>query len=69
MALPQVVSREDWLVARTALLASWDDGCPSCSAGADEVADGLLEHLHTRDTTPAYVSRAPIGKSDAHKGE
>ncbi|HEY8058172.1 MAG TPA: DUF899 family protein, partial [Acidimicrobiales bacterium] len=24
----------------------WDDGCPSCSAGADEVADGLLDHLH-----------------------
>ena len=23
----------------------WEDGCPSCSAGADEVADGLREHL------------------------
>ena len=21
----------------------WDDGCPSCTAGADEIADGLLE--------------------------
>ena len=20
----------------------WDDGCPSCTAGADEIADGLL---------------------------
>ena len=30
---------------------SWDDGCPSCSAGADEISDGLLEHLHARDTT------------------
>ena len=24
----------------------WDDGCPSCSAGADEISDGLLQHLH-----------------------
>ncbi len=27
---------------------SWDDGCPSCTAGADEVSDGLMDHLHTR---------------------
>jgi len=46
---------------------SWDDGCPSCSAGADEVAPGLLEHLHTRDTTLAYVSRAPLAKIEAYK--
>jgi predicted dithiol-disulfide oxidoreductase (DUF899 family) len=46
---------------------SWDDGCPSCSAGADEVAPGLLEHLHTRDTTLAYVSRAPLAKIEDYK--
>lgn len=46
---------------------SWDEGCPSCSAGADEVARGLLEHLHVRDTTLAYVSRAPIEKIGAYK--
>ena len=40
----------------------WDEGCPSCSAGVDEVSTGFLEHLHTRDTTYALVSRAPIGK-------
>src|SRR4051812_6466817 len=34
----------------------WDDGCPSCTAGADEVCDGLLEHLRTRDTSFAVVS-------------
>ncbi len=117
MSLPQVVPRDEWLVARKELLAkekeqtrrrdalnaerrrlpmveiekeyvfegpdgqatlldlfdgrrqlmvrhfmfdpSWDDGCPSCSAGADELSTGLLEHLHARDTTLAYVSRAP----------
>ncbi len=34
---------------------SWDEGCPSCSAAADEIADGLLAHLHARDTTFAEV--------------
>jgi predicted dithiol-disulfide oxidoreductase (DUF899 family) len=45
----------------------WDDGCPSCSAGADEVSDGLLEHLHVRDTTLAFVSRAPLAKIEDYK--
>ena len=45
----------------------WEDGCPSCTAGADEVAPGLLEHLHTRDTTLAYVSRAPLAKIERYK--
>jgi predicted dithiol-disulfide oxidoreductase (DUF899 family) len=47
----------------------WEDGCPSCSAGADEVADGLLEHLHKRDTSFAYVSRAPITKIERYKAK
>jgi predicted dithiol-disulfide oxidoreductase (DUF899 family) len=125
MSLPTIASHEEWLAARTALLADekaltkarddisrrrrelpmveitkpyefegpsgrvglvdlfedrlqlilghfmfdprWDDGCPSCSAGADEVAPGLLEHLHTRDTTLAYVSRAPLAKIEDYK--
>ncbi len=45
----------------------WEDGCPSCSAGAAEVAPGLLEHLHVRDTTLAYVSLAPIEKIERYK--
>jgi predicted dithiol-disulfide oxidoreductase (DUF899 family) len=45
----------------------WDDGCSSCTAGADEIADGLLEHLHTRDTTAAWVSRAPLAKIEDYK--
>jgi len=46
---------------------SWDDGCSSCSAGADEVSDGLLEHLHARDTSFTYVSRAPLAKIEDYK--
>jgi predicted dithiol-disulfide oxidoreductase (DUF899 family) len=32
-------------------------GCPGCSFGADQVSN--LAHLNARDTTLAYVSRAP----------
>lgn len=47
----------------------WEDGCPSCSAGADEVSQGLLDHLHARDTTLAYVSRAPLEKLERWKAK
>ena len=47
----------------------WEDGCPSCSAGADEVADGLREHLAVRDTTLAYVSRAPLEQIERYKAK
>jgi len=37
---------------------SWPDhACRGCSLGADQVSD--LTHLHARDTTLAYASRAP----------
>jgi len=125
MSLPNVVSREEWLAARTALLErekqhtrstdalntarrnlpmvkvekgyrfesaggpaslldlfdgrrqlvvqhfmfdpAWEDGCPGCTAGVDEIAPGLLEHLAARNTTFALVSRAPIAKLERYK--
>ena len=125
MALPDVVSREEWRTARIALLAeekeltrardalstkrrrlpmvrvdddyrfegpegevgladlfegrsqlvvqhfmfdpAWEDGCPSCTAGADEISDGLLAHLAARATTYAAVSRAPLAKIERYK--
>jgi predicted dithiol-disulfide oxidoreductase (DUF899 family) len=45
----------------------WEDGCSSCSAGADEMATGLLDHLHARDTTFAAVSRAPFEKLEDYR--
>jgi predicted dithiol-disulfide oxidoreductase (DUF899 family) len=127
VALPEVVSRDEWLAARTELLArekqltkardelsaarrrlpmvemtkdyrfrgpqgevglidlfegrnqlvivhfmfdpSWEDGCPSCTAGADEVAPGMIKHLHARDTSIAYVSRAPLEKLERYKAK
>jgi predicted dithiol-disulfide oxidoreductase (DUF899 family) len=47
----------------------WEDGCPSCTAGTDEISAGFLEHLHTRDTTYALVSRAPLEKLERWKAE
>jgi predicted dithiol-disulfide oxidoreductase (DUF899 family) len=46
---------------------NWDEGCPSCSAGADKISDGLLKHLHARDTSLVEVSRAPLDKIEAYK--
>jgi predicted dithiol-disulfide oxidoreductase (DUF899 family) len=125
MALPEVVSRDEWLAARKELLVkekeltrqrdalnaerrrlpmvkiekdyvfegpdgkcrlvdlfdgrrqlivqhfmfdpSWDDGCPSCTAAADEISDGLIDHLHARATNLVVISRAPIDKIERYK--
>jgi predicted dithiol-disulfide oxidoreductase (DUF899 family) len=40
----------------------WDEPCPSCSAGLDELSPGVLRHLRGRDTAFAGVSRAPFAK-------
>ena len=118
MALPEIVTRERWLEARTQLLAAekeatrgrdalsaqrrrlpmvrvekeyllegtqgtvtlaelfgersqlivqhvmfdpaWDAACPGCTASVDELSDGMLAHLRSRDTAFALVSRAPL---------
>jgi predicted dithiol-disulfide oxidoreductase (DUF899 family) len=46
-----------------------EEACQSCSAGADEISEGLLRHLATRDTSYAAVSRAPIEKIEAYKAK
>jgi predicted dithiol-disulfide oxidoreductase (DUF899 family) len=47
----------------------WHEGCLSCSAGAEEMSNGLLDHLHARETTLVYVSRAPIEKIERYRSE
>jgi predicted dithiol-disulfide oxidoreductase (DUF899 family) len=59
--------RRQLIVGHFMFNPSWDEGCPSCTAGADEIAPGLLEHLHSRDTSFTYVSRAPIAKIEKYK--
>jgi predicted dithiol-disulfide oxidoreductase (DUF899 family) len=41
-------------------------GCPVCSSMADGV-NGLLPHLHARDVTLLFVSRAPLDRLQAYK--
>ncbi|GAA4481394.1 DUF899 domain-containing protein [Rhodococcus olei] len=48
---------------------SWDEGCPSCTAGTDELSAGFVEHLRARDTAYAMVSRAPLAKLLRWKAE
>ena len=45
----------------------WEDGCPSCTAAADEVSSGLLEHLHARGTHIVHVARAPFEKIERYR--
>ena len=61
--------RSQLIVCHFMFNPEWDEGCPSCTAGADEMAPGLIEHLHSRDTTLAYVSRAPISKIEKYKAK
>lgn len=70
------VSLLDLLAGRPQLIVyhfmfhpEWDDGCPSCTAGTDELSPGFLEHLRTRDTSYVMVSRAPLAKLEAWKAK
>jgi predicted dithiol-disulfide oxidoreductase (DUF899 family) len=45
----------------------WAEGCSSCTAGSDEISEGMLEHLAARDATMAHVSRAPLEKIERYK--
>ena len=45
---------------------SYEAGCPTCSSMADGL-DGLIPHLHARDLTMTFVSRAPLEKLQAFK--
>jgi predicted dithiol-disulfide oxidoreductase (DUF899 family) len=47
----------------------WEDGCPSCTAGTQELSEGFFDHLRTRDTSYAMVSRAPLEKLERWKAK
>jgi predicted dithiol-disulfide oxidoreductase (DUF899 family) len=61
--------RAQLIVGHFMFKPEWEDGCPSCTAGADQISDGLRRHLEMRDTTLAYVSRAPIEKLERYKAK
>ena len=71
-----VVSLRDMFEGRRQLMIyhfmfapEWEEGCPSCTAGTHEMSPGLMDHLHTRDTTYAMVSRAPLQKLENWKAQ
>jgi predicted dithiol-disulfide oxidoreductase (DUF899 family) len=47
----------------------WDAACPGCTAGIDEISDGLLAHLRSRDTAFVLVSRAPLAKLEKYRAD
>jgi predicted dithiol-disulfide oxidoreductase (DUF899 family) len=61
--------RRQLIVVHFMFHPDWEEGCPSCTAGADEMSDGLRRHLHARDTALAYVARARIAKIERYKAQ
>ncbi|HEY4005431.1 MAG TPA: DUF899 domain-containing protein [Pseudonocardia sp.] len=59
--------RRQLIVYHFMFAPDWFEGCGSCSAAADEISDGLLDHLNSRDTTLAFVSRAPLTKIEHYR--
>lgn len=57
--------RAQLIVYHFMLDPAWEAGCPGCSFIADNV--GHLAHLHARNTTLIFVSRAPVFKIEAYK--
>ena len=47
----------------------WEQPCPGCSAALDELSQGVLDHLGTRDTTFVLTARAPYDKIAAKAKE
>ena len=45
---------------------NYEAGCPVCTSIADSV-NGVLAHVHGRDATFVFVSRAPLAKLHAYK--
>jgi predicted dithiol-disulfide oxidoreductase (DUF899 family) len=54
--------RRQLIVQHVMFDPAWDAACSGCTAGVDELADGMLAHLRSRDTAYALVSRAPLAK-------
>jgi predicted dithiol-disulfide oxidoreductase (DUF899 family) len=55
------------IVQHVMFAPDWDAGCPGCTAGIDEISDGILAHLRSRDTAFVLVSRAPLDKLEKYR--
>jgi predicted dithiol-disulfide oxidoreductase (DUF899 family) len=59
--------RRQLIVQHVMFGPDWDAACPGCTSGIDEIADGVLTHLRSRDTAFVLVSRAPLAKLRAYQ--
>ena len=58
------------LIVQHFMFASdWEEGCPSCSSTADEIAPGVRAHLEARSTAFAVIARAPLAKIEAYRAK
>jgi predicted dithiol-disulfide oxidoreductase (DUF899 family) len=55
------------IVQHVMFAPDWEAACPGCTAGIDEIAEGVLVHLRSRDTAFALVSRAPLDKLEKYR--
>ncbi len=58
--------RRQLIVQHVMFAPDWDAACPGCTASVDELSDGVLTHLGSRDTAFVLVSRAPLAKLQAY---
>jgi predicted dithiol-disulfide oxidoreductase (DUF899 family) len=61
--------RRQLIVQHVMFGPDWDQPCPGCSAALDELSQGVLDHLATRETTFVLASRAPYDKIAAKAKE
>jgi predicted dithiol-disulfide oxidoreductase (DUF899 family) len=54
--------RRQLIIQHVMLGPDWKQPCPGCSASLDELSQGVLDHLGTRETTFVLTSRAPYDK-------
>jgi predicted dithiol-disulfide oxidoreductase (DUF899 family) len=68
VSLADLFSGSRQLIVQHVMFApDWDTGCPGCTADIDEISDGRLAHLRSRDTTSVLVSRAPLDKLEKYR--
>jgi predicted dithiol-disulfide oxidoreductase (DUF899 family) len=58
--------RRQLIIQHVMFAPGWDAACPGCTASVDELSDGVLTHLSSRDTAFVLVSRAPLAKLQAY---
>jgi predicted dithiol-disulfide oxidoreductase (DUF899 family) len=57
------------IVQHTMWLADDDRICPGCTAGVDEMSDGIIAHLRARDTNFVLVARGPLADLQRYQAE